>query len=118
MKTHQREILIYYNPGSSSDRKTVAHAQSVVSHVKTYAFGNTPSSTTSWQTILNALGLHPKEILNKANPYYQKHLRGKEFDEECWVKILKHNSVLIKAPIAIRGRRAILCNNPTDIYKL
>ncbi|MFT5165632.1 MAG: arsenate reductase [Saprospiraceae bacterium] len=118
MKTHNREILIYYNPASSSDRKTVAHAQSVVTHVKTYAFGNTPSTTTSWQTILNALEMHPKEILNKANPYYQKHLRGKEFDEESWVNILKHNSNLIKAPIAIRGRRAILCNNPTDIYKL
>ena len=64
MKTHQREILIYYNPESNSDRKTVAHAQSVVPHVRTYAFGKTPSTTTSWQTILNALEMHPKEILN------------------------------------------------------
>lgn len=118
MKTHERELLIYYNPSSNSARKTVAHAQSVVLHVKTYAFGQIPSTTTSWQTILNALNLHPKEILNKADPYYQKHLRGKEFDEESWVNIIKHNSNLIKAPIAIRGKRAILCNSPTDIYKL
>lgn len=118
MKTHQREILIYYNPESNSDRRTIAHAQSVVPHVRTYAFGKTPSTTTSWQTILNALKLHPKEILNKANPYYQKHIRGKEFDEESWVNILRHNTTLIKAPIAIRGQRAILCSSPTDIYKL
>ncbi len=118
MKTHNREILIYYNPESSADRKTVAHAQSVVSHVKTFAFGKTPSTTTSWQTILNALNLHPKDILNKSTPYYQEHIRGKEFDDESWVNILRHNSILIKAPIAIRGHRAILCKNPTDIYKL
>ena len=118
MKTHKREILIYYNPESSSDRKTVAHAQSVVPHVKTYAFGKTPSTTTSWHMILQALGMHPKEILNKANPYYQKHIRGKEFDDDSWCNILKYNSNLIKAPIAIRGHRAILCSNPTDIYKL
>lgn len=118
MKTHKREILIYYNPESSSDRKTVAHAQSVVPHVTTYAFGKTPSTTTSWHMILQALDMHPKEILNKANPYYQKHIRGKEFDEDSWCNILKYNSTLIKAPIAIRGHRAILCNNPTDIYKL
>ncbi len=118
MKTHSREILIYYNPESNSDRKTVAHAQSVVPHVRAYAFAKAPSTTTSWQTILNALELHPKEILNKANPFYQKHIRGKEFDDESWVNILKYNSNLIKAPIAIRGHRAILCNNPTDIYKL
>jgi arsenate reductase len=118
MKTHKREILIYYNPESSSDRKTVAHAQSVVPHVITYAFGMTPSTTTSWHMILKALDMHPKEILNKANPYYQKHIRGKEFDDDSWCNILKYNSNLIKAPIAIRGHRAILCSNPTDIYKL
>lgn len=118
MKTHDREILIYYNPKSNSDRRTVAHAQSVVNHVRSFAFDKTPSTSTSWQMILNSLGLHPKEILNKAKPYYQKHIRGKEFDQESWVNILKHNPDLIKAPIAIRGNKAILCNSPTDIYKL
>lgn len=118
MKTHDREILIYYNPESSADRKTVAHAQGVVTHVRTYAFGKTPSTGTSWQMILKSLDLHPKELLNKAHPYYQKHIRGREFDEESWVNILRYNSHLIKAPIAMRGNRAVLCTNPTDIYRL
>ncbi len=118
MKTHQREILIYYNHESSSDRKTIAFAQSVVPHVRSYAFGKTPSTSTSWQMILKALDLHPKELMNKAHPYYQKHIRGREFDEESWVNVLRYNSDLIKAPIAMRGHRAILCTNPTDIYRL
>ena len=118
MKTHKREILIYYNPTSSSDRKTVAHAQSMVPHLKTYSFDQSPSTGTSWQQIVKSLGLHPKEMLNKAHPYYQKHIRGRDFDEESWVKVLKNNPELIKAPIAIRGNRAILCSTPTDIYKL
>ena len=118
MKTHKREILIYYNPESSADRKTIAHAQSVGAHVRSYAYGKTPSTGTSWQMILKALDLHPKELLNKAHPYYQKHIRGREFDEESWINVLRHNSNLIKAPIAIRGQRVILCTNPTDIYRL
>lgn len=118
MKTHQREIMIYYNPESNSDRKTVAHAQSLSPHLKTYSFGQTPSTGYSWQMILKSLDLHPKEILNKAHPYYQAHIRGREFDKESWLKILKYNPDLIKAPIAIRGRRAVLCTNPTDVYKL
>ena len=118
MKTHHREILIYYNPKSSSDRKTVAHAQSMVSHIKSFAFDKSPSTGTSWQQILHSLDMHPKELLNKANPYYQKHIRGRDFDEESWVKVLQNNPELIKAPIAIRGNRAILCSTPTDIYKL
>ncbi len=118
MKTHKREILIYYNPESSSDRKTIAHAQSLVPHIKTFAFGKTPSTSASWQTILKAIDLPPKALFNKAHPYYQAHIKGRDFDKLSWIKILKHNSYLIKAPIAIHGDRAILCTNPTDIYKL
>ena len=118
MKTHQREILIYYNPESSNDKKTVAHAQSLVSYVRSFSFEQAPSTGTSWQQILNFLDVHPKELLNKAHPYYQEHIRGREFDNESWLKVLKYNPQLIKAPIAIRGSRAILCTNSTDIYKL
>lgn len=118
MKTHLREILIYYNPDSSADRKTVAHAQGMVSHLKSFSFSKAPSTGTSWQGILEALNKHPKELMNKAHPYYQKYIRGREFDSEGWLNIIRRNPDLLRAPIAIRGKRAILCSNPTDIYKL
>jgi arsenate reductase len=118
MKTNQREILIYYNPESSNDRKTVAHAQSVVHHVRSYSFKKAPSNGTSWQQILGSLGIHPKELLNKAHPYYREHIKGREFDNESWLKVLQYNPDLIKAPIAIRGKKAILCLNSTDIHRL
>ena len=118
MKTHEREILIYYNPESSSDRKTVAHAQSLTPNLKSFSYDQSPSSHMSWQMILKSLDVHPKDILNKAHPYYQEHIRGREFDEESWLKIIKRNPEIIKAPIAVRGERAIVCHNPTDIYRL
>lgn len=118
MKTHHREILIYYNPESSNDRKTVAHAQSLVPHVLTYSFDKTPSTGKSWQHIIMALKLHPKQLMNKAHPYYQEHLAGKEFNDADWLNILMNNPTLIKAPIAIRGNKAVLCVNSTDIYQL
>ncbi|MDX1940049.1 MAG: hypothetical protein SFU99_05820 [Saprospiraceae bacterium] len=118
MKTHSREIMIYYNPESSADRRTVAFAQTITTHVKTYAFSKSPSTSTSWQQIISALNVHPKELLNKAHPYYQKFIRGREFDDEGWLNVLKYNPELIKAPIAVRGDRAIVCTTPTDIYKL
>ncbi|MCB0522094.1 MAG: hypothetical protein R2830_18975 [Saprospiraceae bacterium] len=118
MKTHQREILIYYNPDSSNDRKTVAHAQSLVPYIKTYSYDKAPSTSTSWRQILKSLDLHPKELLNKADPYYQSDIRGRDFDDEDWVNVLMYNPGLLKAPIAIRGNKAILCVSATDVYKL
>lgn len=118
MRTHQREILIYYNPESSSDRKTLAHAKSVAPHLKSYAFDRAPSTTTSWQMILSSLDVNPKDLLNKAHPYYQENIRGKEFGKDDMMNCIIHNPEMIKAPIAVRGHRAILCANPTDIYRL
>lgn len=118
MKTHQREILIYYNPSSSTGRKTIAYAQGAGLHVKSYAFSRSPSNGTSWKQILQALDVHPRELMNKAHPYYQQHIRGRDFDDESWIKVIQHNPDLIKSPIAVRGQKAILCQTPTDIYKL
>lgn len=118
MRTNQREIMIYYNPESDSDRKTIAHAQGISPHIKTYAHSKSPSTGTSWQMILRTLDLNPKELLNKAHPYYQENIRGRDFDEEGWIMVIANNPDLIKAPIAVRGRRVVLCNSPTDIYKL
>lgn len=118
MKTHSRELLIYYNPQSSSDRKTVAHAQGTGQKVITYEHAKTRSTTTIWKGILQALGKHPKEIMNKAHPYYQAHIRGKEYDMHGWLNILQNNPDLIRHPIAMKGRKAIMCETPTDVYKI
>ena len=118
MQTHLREILIFYNAESQRDRRTVVHAKSLVTHVKSFTFDNGLKTRRSWREVLTALDIHPKELLNKAHPYYQEHIRGREFGLSSWLKVIAHNPDIIKAPIAIRGKRAILCLTPTDIYQL
>lgn len=119
MKTHPREILVYYNPNSASDRKTLAYAKTVSTHVKAFSHDQSPSTPTHWMSIFSKLGLDdPKKLLNKAHPEYQSNIRGNDFDQEGWTQILSRNPHLIKAPIAIRGSKAVLCNSPTDVLKL
>jgi arsenate reductase len=118
MRSHPREILIYYNPNSSSDRKVLAYAQSTGLKIRSYCHTKSPSTSTSWQTILKTLDVHPKELMNKADPYYQANLRGKEFDDEGWLSVLMRNPQLIKSPIAVKGKKIVVCNTPADIYKL
>ncbi len=118
LKLHPNEILIYYNPESSAGRKTVAHARSHNKNVSVRSFDKGPSTGTIWKRIVDKLEMHPKEMMNKAHPYYQENIRGREFTYEGWLKILAFNPDLIKAPIALRGDDAIMCHTPTDIYKL
>lgn len=118
MKVHKSEILIFYNPNSSTDRKTLAIAQGLSANVITYEFDRSTITTTTWHRLLDMLAVQPKDLINKAHPYYQSHLRGKEFDNEAWFNILKNAPYLIKAPIVVSGNRAIICHNPTDVLKL
>jgi arsenate reductase len=118
MKTNPREILIYYNPTSSSDRKTVAFAKSLTPYVRTYSHDQAHITTTEWHRILAKLDMEPKRLFNKSLPDYIDRIKGKEFDDEGWLNVLKKFPHLIKSPIAFRGNKAIFCKNPTDIYKL
>ncbi|MEM7101572.1 MAG: glutaredoxin [Bacteroidota bacterium] len=118
MRVHEKEILIYYNPDSSKDKKTVAYAKSITQHVRSVAYNKNSATSTMWRTIIDRLGLHPKEMLNKAHPYYQSEIRGREFEDEDWLNVLIRNPELFKAAIAMKGKQAILCNNPTDVYRL
>lgn len=118
MKTHGREILIFYHADSAADRKTLANAMTMSKHIKAFDFAKASTSGMSWFNILEDLAIHPKDLLNKAHPYYKEHIKGKEFDDEGWIKVLAKNPDLIKFPIAIRGSRKLVCQNPSDILQL
>lgn len=118
MKTNPREILVYYNPMSNTDRKTVAYAKSMSHHVRSYSHDQANCTSTQWQSILFKLEMNAKQLLNKAHPEYQANLRGKEFDDEGWLHVLRNNPALLRSPIAIKGDRAVMCDNPTDILRL
>ena len=118
MNTHRREITIYYNSESSTDKKTLAFAKTISKAIKSYDHSKHETTSTMWRMILEKLDRSPKLLLNKAHPYYQSNIRGREFDDEDWINILQKNPNLIKAPIAISGNRAVVIDTPTDIYKL
>lgn len=118
MKTKENEILVYYNAKSSRGKKVLALARTVAPNVKEVEYHHTPFTPTTWRRVLDMLELRPKDLLNRSDPYYQTNIRGRDFDDEGWLNILIRNPDLLRAPIAIKGKRAILCSNPTDIYQL
>ncbi len=118
MKTHPNELVICYNPATESHKRTVAFARSMNDHVHELPYGRDGFTTTIWRDIIGMLGISPKDLLNKADPAYQEKIRGADFDDEGWLNVLMANPQLIKAPIAIWKNKALLCLNPSDIYRL
>src|SRR5690606_19894171 len=88
------------------------------SHVKELDFDHYKLTKLMWGEILELLHLEPKQLLNKADPAYQADIAGHNFDDDGWLEILVKNPRLIKAPIAILNKKAVLCESPEDICRL
>ena len=118
MNTHPHEIVIIYDSSSTLARQTLAYARTLSPHIKEWEYQKTPFTTTIWKQLLFQLNMEPKELLDKSHPYYQQNIKGRSYDDEGWLYILKNNTYLIKSPIVVKGKKAILCTNPTQIFSL
>jgi arsenate reductase len=116
--TSNTEIQLYCKTNCSKSKKALAYAKSMSNKVNAIDMRKTRGTGTIWKSILAKLDKSPKELLDKSLPYYQKNIRGRDFDERDWIYLLMNNPDLVRSPIAIRGNKAIVLDNPTDIYKI
>lgn len=118
MQFHPNELFLVYNPETSKGRQTRALAHSINSHVNEMNIMCEKLGPTYWKQVVTLLGLEPKELMDRAHPDYQKKIAGNTFTMNGYLEVLMHYPHLVKAPIAIFNGKAVLCQTPTDIFKL
>lgn len=118
MHYNKNEVVLLYNAQNPKDRKTLAYAHIVSPRINKQELNSVRVSDTMFRILINELNIDGKSIINKADPYYQKHIKGKDLSPEDWHQILKNKPSLLRAPVAIYKGRAVLCETPTDILKI
>ena len=113
-----KELTLVYDSTTTEGRKALAYAYSLSTKVNRQDVSEVSLSSTFVRQVLKQLNLRPKDLLNRAHPYYQQHLRGRDLDTEGWLHVLTHNPGLLKAPIALHGDKAVLCEPASLIYQL
>ncbi|MCB0792547.1 MAG: glutaredoxin [Flavobacteriales bacterium] len=113
-----KELTLVYNGSTSEGKKALAFAYSLASKVNRQDVSEVALSSTFVRQVIKQLNVRPKDLLNRAHPYYQQHLRGRDLDMEGWLHVLTHNPYLLRAPIALQGDRAVLCEPASLIYTL
>lgn len=118
MKTSDHEITIYYDPETEIGRETLALAQDSHAKVHDIDINKIPFTATRWLEIFDRLQIPVKEIIaREAYEYHEKYKDG-DFSDEDYLKIIRKDPKVLKGPIAIRGKKAILVEEPTDILKV
>ena len=118
MQFHPNEIFLLYNPETSTGRQTRAIARTINTHVNELNVIREKLGPTYWKEVVDLVGLEPKELMDRAHADYQAKCAGNSFTMNGYLDVLMHNPHLLKAPIAIYNGRAVLCQTPTDIFKL
>lgn len=117
LNLNSNETIIYFNGSDPKAKKVLAYAYSRGKKVNEMDLRSNGFTTTVWHNILQMLAIKPKQLLDKSNPYYQENIKGREFDDEGWLKILAKTPNLLKGPILVEGDKAMLCSNASDIFK-
>ena len=118
MKLHPNELYLYYDPKTGIGKQTLAYAKSITRHVQDVDWNHTKLSNTVWKEILGFLKMQPKDVMDKASDYYQEHIQGHEIAMTGLLEILCHTPELLRGPIAIKGKKAIVVKTPTDVLKV
>lgn len=118
MHLKSNELTLIYNGSRNRDKKTLAYALSIAPKVNKQEVNSVRISSTLFEIFLNKLDLNGKDIINKADPYYQGQLRGQTLSNEEWFSILMNNPHMLKAPLAMYKDRAVQCLSEGDILRL
>lgn len=118
MQFHRNELFLLYNPVTSTGKQTKAIALTLNKNINEINALREKLGPTYWKEVVNMLGIEPKALLDRSNSEYQSKVRGNAYTMNGWLDVIMHNPQLLKAPIAIYNGKAVLCETPTDIFKL
>ncbi|MCB0794614.1 MAG: hypothetical protein KDB88_07735 [Flavobacteriales bacterium] len=115
---NHKELTLIYDSTSSEGKKALAYAYSMAAKVNRQDVHEVSLSSTFVRQVVKQLGLRPKDLMNRAHPFYQQHVRGRDLTMEGWLHVIARNPFLLKAPIALQGDRAVICEPASVIYTL
>lgn len=117
-KRHQNMMKIYHNPRCSKSREGLLYLEQKGYEFEVVNYMKEGISAREIKDFLNKSGLKVEQIIRTSEELYKLELKGKEFTEDEWIKILTENPKLIQRPLVIKGTHAVLARPVDEIQKL
>ncbi len=118
MELHPNVLILLTIPGSTTSKQVKAYARTISSNVNELDISRVRLTTTLWKEILNMLDKHPSDIINMNHPIYRQKMKDINPTMHGYLNILLNTPEVLKGPIAVWNKKAVLCKKPTDILKL
>ena len=112
-------VTIYHNPRCSKSRRTLKLLQDRQVSLEVIEYLKTPPSAKILSSILDKLGMEPRELMRKkAPPYKAKKLDNAKLTRKQLIDAMVADPVLIERPIVLSGNKAALGRPPEAVLDI
>jgi len=111
-------FTIYHNPRCKKSRAGLEYLQNKTNDFTVVEYLKNPLTTKELATLLMKLNKKPQEMVREQEEFFKKELKGQQFNENEWVKIIVENPKLLKRPIVVNGNKAVWADPASEIEKL
>ena len=100
-------IQVFHNPRCKKSRAGLQYVQERSADVEIIDYLKNPLTEKQLKVLLMKLNKKPQEMVRTQEAYYKSELKGQQFNDDEWIRILVENPKLIKRPIVVKGNKAI-----------
>jgi len=98
---------VYHNPRCKKSRAGLEFVRSKTNEVEVVEYLKNPLSEKELKKLLMKLNKKPHDMVRTQEAVYKSDLKGRNFTDEEWVKIMIENPKLIKRPIVVKNNKAV-----------
>jgi len=106
-------IKVYHNPRCKKSRAGLQYVQERTNDFEVVEYLKNPINESAFKDLLMKLNLKPHDMVRTQEAIYKSDFKGKNFNDDEWVKIMVENPKLIKRPIVVKGNKAVW-GDPAD----
>ncbi len=111
-------IKVYHNPRCKKSRAGLQFLTDKGLKVEIINYIGDGISEAVLKDLLVRLNKKPEEIIRKQEAFYKSDLKGKNFTDNEWLRILSENPKLIQRPIIVKGYKAVIGDPVENINNL
>lgn len=113
------EVIIFHNPRCSKSRATLALLRERGIEPKIVEYLKTPPSREELESLLERLGLAPRELMRKKEKVYRElGLDDPALGREWLLDAMLENPILIERPIVVVGDKAAIGRPPENVLEI
>lgn len=101
-------IQIFHNPRCQKSREGLKYLETKTTEIVVHEYLKVGLKEENLKEILLKSNLKPFDLIRTKEEVYKKELKGGNFTDDEWIKIILENPILLQRPIVVGKYKAVL----------